>query len=61
MLISYFLLNKQIYEYTYDIWEIFLVLNEIRKILKYIRNANTSGFPKIMQVSSVWVGFLAEK
>ena len=44
MVISYFLLNKrlyEIYEYTYDIRKIFLVLYEIRKFLKYIRNANT--------------------
>ena len=45
MLIFYFLLNKkiyEIYEYTYDIRKIFLVLYEIRKFEKYIRNANTS-------------------
>ena len=37
-----FLLNKEIYEYTYDIRKIFLVLYEIQKFVKYIRNANTS-------------------
>ena len=45
MVISYFLLNKglyEIYEYTYDIRKIFLVLHEIRKFVKYIRNANTN-------------------
>ena len=42
MVISYFLLNKEIYEYTYDIRKIFLVLYEIRKFVKYIRNANTT-------------------
>ena len=45
MVISYFLLNKglyEIYESTYDIRKIFLVLYEIRKFVKYIRNANTS-------------------
>ena len=45
MVISYFLLNKrlyEIYEYTYDIRKIFLVLYEIRKFVKYIRNANTN-------------------
>ena len=41
MVISYFSLNKEIYEYTYDIREIFIVLYEIRKFVKYIRNANT--------------------
>ena len=45
MVISDFLLNKEIYEmyeHTYDIRKIFLVLYEIRKFVKYIRNANTT-------------------
>ena len=47
MVISYFLLNKrlyEIYEYTYDIRKIFLVLKKYffqYKFVKYIRNANT--------------------
>ena len=44
MVISYFLLNKEIYEYMYDIRKIFLVLYEIRKFVKYIRNANTNHY-----------------
>ena len=47
MVISYFLLNKglyETYEYTYDIRKIFLVLYEIRKFVKYIRNANTINY-----------------
>ena len=47
MVISYFMLNKglyEIYEYTYDIRKIFLLLYEIRKFVKYIRNANTSNY-----------------
>ena len=40
MVISYFLLNKEIYEYTYDIRKVFFVLYEIRKFVKHIRNAN---------------------
>ena len=49
MVISYFLLNKglyEIYEYTYDIRKIFLVLYEIRKFVKNIRNANTTFNPQ---------------
>ena len=52
MVISYFLLNKglyEIYEYTYDIRKIFLVLYEIRKFVKYIRNANTNYDPIVSE------------
>ena len=45
MVISYFLLNKEIYEYAYDIRKIFLVIYEIRKFVKYMRNANTRHYP----------------
>ena len=52
MVISYFLLNKEIYEYTYDIRKIFLVLYEIRKFVKYIRNVNTTPYPSMVVLKS---------